>query len=70
MSGKIKVNNYLNKEESNNSSPDAHTTINPAAPPKLTDNQRAQLDALSNLPDESVRKEAENDPDCEPLASA
>lgn len=68
---KNEVSSSLDEKEATNSSADTHTVItslDPNSPKQLTDNQRAQLDALANLLDENVRKEAENDPDCEPLA--
>lgn len=43
------------------------TTLDQSNPSKLTPAQKAELDALSNLSDEDARKEAEADPDCEPL---
>lgn len=41
--------------------------IDPYDKLSLTDNQRAELEKISNLPDDTVRKEAESDPDCKPL---
>ena len=57
---------HMNKEKKP-SSTDIHITIDPSNPKPLTPSERAQLDALSNLPDDTVRKKAESDPDCEPL---
>lgn len=61
-----KTNVFINKEEKN-SSIDTHMTIDPTNPKPLTSSQHTQLDALSKLSDDAVRKEAEADPDCEPL---
>lgn len=60
-----------NEKAKSRSSSDTNTIIttflDPINPPSLTPSQRAQLDALSNLSDDTVRKEAEADPDCKPL---
>ncbi len=57
---------YINKKKAN-SSTDVHMVLDPNNPSPLTPSQRTQLDELKNLSDEAVRKEAESDPDCEPL---
>lgn len=62
-----KTNVYIDKEENTKFSTDVHMILDPSNPSPLTPSQRAQLDALSNLSDDAVRKEAVSDPDCEPL---
>jgi hypothetical protein len=62
---------YKYKEEDNAPSTDTNTVIttslDPNNPPKLTPAQKQHLQNLANLSDKIVRKEAESDPDCEPL---
>lgn len=62
---------FINEEERAKSHTETNTIIttflDPNNPTPLTPSQHAQLDALANLSDEVVRKEAEADPDCEPL---
>lgn len=67
-----KINLDINKEEETNHShsTDIHTvttTLDPSNPPKLTPGQKAELEKVSSLSDQNVRKAAETDPDCEPL---
>lgn len=66
---KTKINDYINKEEKANRSysTDVHMTLDPSNPNPLTPVQKQQLCSLSSIPDSIVRKEAETDPDCEPL---
>lgn len=62
-------NMYTNKQEKA-SSTDTHTvtlSLDLSNFKLLTPSQRVQLNVLSNLSDDAVRKEAENDQDCEPL---
>lgn len=59
-----KINDYTNKEESTFST-DIHMSLDSTNP--LSDEQKDQLHTLASIPDSAVRKEAETDPDCEPL---